>query len=971
MTKKETNSGRVSDLRKQAEKINRGKASQSPENIDKMSPAQIKRTLHELRVHQIELDVQNDELRRMQVELETARSKYFDLYDLAPVGYCTLSEKGLILEANLTAATFLGEARSKLVNKLFFRFILKEDQHIYFLQLNKIFETGKPQACELRMVKKDAPEVWARLEVIAARDVDGAPTCRIVMSNITERKQAEEALRESELKYRSLVECSSDAIFCVDEKGKYQFTNHLFSATFGKSPDYFIGKTFWDIYPKEHADQRYEVTKRVFSTSRSESVEVEVPLPDKTLYFYATANPIKDETGKVILVLTHAADITDRKRAEVALLESDEKHKRMVANISDVIAVMDKDGTLKYKSPNIEKYFGWQPKDLVGTDGWLTVHPDDLVRIQKEFFTLLEKDNSVASVEYKYKCKDGSYKLIALTAVNLTNDPIISGVLMNYRDITERKQAESALRDSEERFNTLSNATWEGIIIHKEGIILDANESALKMYGYPAEEVIGKNIIDFVAPESTAHALQKLREGATNDQLYLELNILRKDKTILPAEALGRPIRYKNLDARVTAIRDITERKQAEAEKEKLEAQNRQLQKSESLGRMAASIAHHFNNQLGVVIGNLEMAIDEQPKGAPPARSLTAAMEAAWKSADMSGLMLTYLGQTHEEVEPLDLSYSCRKILPLIEVILPGNVVMETDFPLPRPIIIANTGEIQQILTNLITNAQEAIGNNSGTVSLSVKIVSPAEISTRNRFPVDWQPQDKAYARMEVTDTGSGIDDKAIEQLFDPFFTDKFTGRGMGLPVVLGLVKAHKGVITVNSKPARGSTFRAFFPLSTETLPQPQTVENDSDITVSAPSPGKMEEGGTVLLVEDEEPLRKMAAIMLERLGFIVLEAKDGIEALEVFGQHQSEIKLVISDLTMPRMNGWETLTELRKLQPDIPVILASGYDKAHVMSGDHPELPQAFLPKPYNRTDLSDAIRQVMEKAEGKRKEE
>ena len=173
-----------------------------------------------------------------------------------------------------------------------------------------------------------------------------------------------------------------------------------------------------------------------------------------------------------------------------------------------------------------------------------------------------------------------------------------------------------------------------------------------------------------------------------------------------------------------------------------------------------------------------------------------------------------------------------------------------------------------------------------------------------NRFPVDFQLPDNPCACLEVTDTGCGIAAKDIEQLFDPFYSSKFTGRGMGLAVVLGLVKAHNGVITVASKSVSGSTFRIFFPLSEEALTQSRTAENDSDITITSPSPGKREEGGTVLLIEDEESLRKMVAIMLGRLGFLVLEAKDGFEALEVFGKHQSEIKFVLTDLTMPRMDG-------------------------------------------------------------------
>jgi CheY-like chemotaxis protein len=332
----------------------------------------------------------------------------------------------------------------------------------------------------------------------------------------------------------------------------------------------------------------------------------------------------------------------------------------------------------------------------------------------------------------------------------------------------------------------------------------------------------------------------------------------------------------------------------------------------------------------------------------------------------MSGLMLTYLGQTHDEVEPLDISNSCSKILRILKAAMPENVILETNFSSPGPVIRTNHEYMQQILTNLITNAWEAIGDARGTISLRVKTASAGEIFTKNRFPVDWKAQDKTYACLEITDTGSGILHKDIEQLFDPFSSTKFTGRGMGLAVVMGIVKTHKGVITVESKPGSGSTFRIFFPISEEALPQPKTAENERDVTINKPSSKKLEEGGTILVVEDEAMLRDMSAAMLESFGFTVLKAKDGIEALEIFGKHQSEIKFVITDLTMPRMNGWETLTALRKLKPDIPVILASGYDLAHVMQGEHPELPQAFLAKPYNLTALHNAITKIVGKKKG-----
>ena len=203
-----------------------------------------------------------------------------------------------------------------------------------------------------------------------------------------------------------------------------------------------------------------------------------------------------------------------------------------------------------------------------------------------------------------------------------------------------------------------------------------------------------------------------------------------------------------------------------------------------------------------------------------------------------------------------------------------------------------------------------------------------------------------------MADAGSGIACKDIEKVFDPFYTTKFTGRGLGLPVVLGIVKAHNGGVTVESKPGQGSVFRVFFPVSTE------------EVTSPPEKAGKVQEiigGCTVLVVEDDERVRKMVKMMLEHLGFSVLEAGDGMEAVAVFKQHQNDIRCVLSDLTMPRMDGWQTLVALRKLSPDIPVILSSGYDEAHAMADEHTERPNAFLGKPYQFKGLSETISRVL----------
>ena len=269
--------------------------------------------------------------------------------------------------------------------------------------------------------------------------------------------------------------------------------------------------------------------------------------------------------------------------------------------------------------------------------------------------------------------------------------------------------------------------------------------------------------------------------------------------------------------AAVETLEDITERKLMEEEKSKLEAQNRQLQKAESLGRMASAIVHHFNNLLQAIIGNMQLAIRQLPRDAASVKNMTAAMQAAHAAEAISNQTLTYLGNTSDKLEPLDLCDACRLYLPTLQAALPKNVILKTDLPSRVPTIIASTDQMQQLLTNLVTNAWEAVGDGRGIIHLRVKTVSAADLPTIHR-PTDWRPQDSVYVCLEVSDTGCGIAHSNIENLFDPFFSTKFIGRGLGLAVVLGIAKVHHGGVTVQSEPGRGSTFRVFLPASAENV---------------------------------------------------------------------------------------------------------------------------------------------------------
>lgn len=534
--------------------------------------------------------------------------------------------------------------------------------------------------------------------------------------------------------------------------------------------------------------------------------------------------------------------------------------------------------------------------------------------------------------------------------------PLITSTLWTYGFIlmvNQRLAAENL--EEKETYCSILNASPDAITITDlEGRILMASPAANTMFGFEPGEEQGRRINEFLVPEDLERAQANIREMyQASHHGPNEYTGIRKGGSPFDIEVnsglirgtSGQPIK------RVFIVRDITERKRAEVERMRLETQNRQLQKAESLGRMAGAIAHHFNNKLQTVMASLEL-LGGGAGTHTASRHLAVARQATEGAAAISRLLLVYLGQASDERTPHLLSNLCQDALLTIQDPNPGSLALEAHWPWPGPVVQANADQIMQVLANLVHNAQEASGEGKGPIRLALHTCAPGEIPSRHRFPIDWQPRPVDYACLEVADRGQGIPASDIEKVFDPFFSTKFSGRGLGLPVVLGIVQAHGGAVTVQSEPGQGSVFRVYLPLSAEAIPQ-----REQPLFRVPGAPGT----GTILLVDDDEGLLHATREMIEMLGHTVLVANDGFEALEVFERHPGEIQCVITDLTMPRMDGWATLGALRQRRPDLPVILASGYDKAHVMAGTHLEQPQDFLGKPYRLQDLRDALERAL----------
>ncbi len=406
---------------------------------------------------------------------------------------------------------------------------------------------------------------------------------------------------------------------------------------------------------------------------------------------------------------------------------------------------------------------------------------------------------------------------------------IWSGRLLRreQESLAERKRFEEALRKERDRMQRYLDTTKSFIVaLDETGNVTMINRYGLQLLGYGEERILGKNWFDVALPqpegrETVYPVFLEVMKGNINQAAYFENDVITASgerRTIAWSNTYLCDEKGRRTGTLSTGL-DITEQKRAEE-------QVRMLQKAESLGRMAGAIAHHFNNKLGVVMGNLEIALEDLPESAPVREFLFQALEGARLSAEVSRMMLTYLGQVTGMREPMDLSHALSGTLHMLKAATPAHVLLTADLPVTGPVVEANGGEIQQVLANLVTNAWESIGENGGVVRLKVRTIAGTDIPKSHRFPVGWTPQAEAYACMEVRDSGSGIEEENMEMLFDPFYSTKFTGRGLGLPAALGIVRAHRGVITVGSRfspqktdPTKkamgtGSVFRVFLPLA-------------------------------------------------------------------------------------------------------------------------------------------------------------
>jgi PAS domain S-box-containing protein len=526
--------------------------------------------------------------------------------------------------------------------------------------------------------------------------------------------------------------------------------------------------------------------------------------------------------------------------------------------------------------------------------------------------------------------------------------------------LSEHRRVQAELRESERFLATLA-ANLPGMVYRchndPDWTMEFVSEGSLELTGYPPPALVGNTEIayaELIHPDDRERLWNDVQTALLQKRPFrLTYRILRATGEERWVWEQGRGIfsTEGKLLALEGFITDITSVRRAEEERLELERQVQHGQKLESLGVLAGGIAHDFNNLLTAVLGHVELALRSLAP-ASPARGAVEKIElAASRATELARQMLAYSGKGRFTVEPVDLGEVIREMNELLAASIGKGAVLRYELAEDLPAIEADVTQIRQIVMNLIMNASEAIGDRDGVISVMTGKRELHEIDLSDAL-VDHRLSVGSYACLEVSDTGSGMDPETRERIFDPFFTTKFTGRGLGLAAVLGIIRGHGGAITVRGEPGKGSTFTVYLPACHRPAKPRESRPSETD---------EWRGSGTILLVDDEETVRTVGRAMLEELGFSVETAPDGREAVDLYRRRAEEIRGVVLDLTMPHMSGEETLRELRRIRKDVVVVMASGYSEEHIAPRIADGGLAGFVQKPYRLAHLAGTLRRAL----------
>jgi len=792
-----------------------------------------------------------------------------------------------------------------------------------------------------------------QLDAIPSEVEESLETLTTQISAIVSRAQIVEKLRLSEERYRTLFMSMREGVIQTGPEGTVVEANPSAARILGYAdPAEMIGKPTTDFWADP--EERARLFEQLDAEGAASNIELRARRRDgSTVTVLASGKVDYGRRGEVVRSVFAFTDFSDYKQVEEALQTSEQKYRTIAYYNYDWEYWIDRDGIYKYVSPSVERITGYSPAEFIQDPGILKriIHPDDweMVARHKHKITASEE---VLPLTFRIITREGDVRWISHHC-----QPVIDargenlGRRGSNRDVTLQMQTEQELRKSERRFRSLTELSPATIVeTDAEGNLVFLNRAGHDILGYKPDELSDANILDFVVPEDRERVVQNVGRLLAGEQLDgIQYTGLRHDGTLFPVVVYANVIRQDGEPSGVRAIVvDVTRQKA-------LEDKLRHSLKLEGIGRLAGGIAHDFNNILTAINGYTEMVLMrlEQEQDPRTWRELNLVLEGGRKAEELVRQLLAFSRKQMIQPQTVDVNQTVNDLERMLSRTISEDIEIELSLTEETALVNADPGQLEQIIVNLVVNARDAIDlKPAGSRRITIE-TAPVELDVEF-VATHLGSTPGSYIMISVSDTGIGMDEQTLERIFEPFFTTKDIGKGtgLGLSTVYGIVKQNEGNIFAESVPGEGSVFRIYWPRLQEGSPaQPSE------------SLGEVQGGDEVILfVEDDPQVRDISISKLRSLGYTVLEAGDGVAALELVRAGELRVDLLITDLVMPEMNGKDLASVLSEMQPDLKLLYISGYTEEYIVEDGKLERGVNFLAKPYSGEKLAVTVRSILD---------